>query len=98
MDVGSRRRPQGLSARRHVLALTLLMAVVGGAGERPRGDGAGAVAIAAASRPPRLKAEDVGPCQAAALTVAPPEPGATVDALMTAPLCMAVRAVAPRSR
>jgi hypothetical protein len=88
MDVGHRRRLQGASAWRHRLALTLLLAVVGAVGERPRGDGAGAVANATVSRPSRMSAEQAIHCQLAGGAV---DPAAIVDVLMAAPMCAAVR-------
>ncbi len=96
MDVGSRRQLRRKTAWRHVLAMTLLLAVVGGAGERLREDGAGAAASAAAPRPSRVSAERVH-CQASWLVAGPIEPNAIVETLMAAPVCMATLMVRKES-
>jgi hypothetical protein len=108
MDVGSRRQLRRKTAWRHVLAMTLLLAVVGGAGERLREDGVAPVS-AAAPRPSRVSTEQVH-CQAPWLVAGSIEPNAIVETLMAAPVCMATlmvrkewpldggaRAVTPRS-
>lgn len=88
MDVGSRRRAGKNRAWRHGLAMTLLLALVGGAGERPRGDGAAAVASAAAPRPSRASREEVARCPASRVAAGPVEPGVLASVLLAAPVCM----------